>query len=300
MGLESATYISDLVSTNPVGSDAKSAGDDHIRLIKAAVKATFPNVAGAVTPTHTELNYVDGVTSAIQTQLDAKQSVDADLTAISALSGTGILARTGAGTYSERTITAGSGVSVQYGDGVSGNPTISVTPGVGLGDVVGPSSSVDSEIPLFDGTGGKTLKRASLTGVLKATSGVLSAATANTDYLVSDLNGADLLEVGTTTFDTAYTISSTSGSITLDWNNAQHQKQTEPTGAITYTFTAPPGPARLQLIIDSDGTSTAQTITWPGSVVWLGETWAGANNKKSLITFWYDGTSYFAMGANQV
>lgn len=72
MGLESATYISDLVSTNPVGSDAKSVGDDHIRLIKAAVKATFPNVTGAVTPTHTELNYVDGVTSAIQTQLDAK------------------------------------------------------------------------------------------------------------------------------------------------------------------------------------------------------------------------------------
>ena len=31
----------------------------------------------------TELNYVDGVTSAIQTQLDAKQALDADLTALS-------------------------------------------------------------------------------------------------------------------------------------------------------------------------------------------------------------------------
>lgn len=72
MGLETGTYISDLVSTNPTSSDPKSQGDDHLRLIKATVKATFPNVSGAVTPTHTELNYVDGVTSAIQTQLDAK------------------------------------------------------------------------------------------------------------------------------------------------------------------------------------------------------------------------------------
>lgn len=72
MGLETGTYIDSLVATNPVGSDAKSQGDDHIRLIKSTVKATFPNVSGAVTPTHTELNYVDGVTSAIQTQLNAK------------------------------------------------------------------------------------------------------------------------------------------------------------------------------------------------------------------------------------
>lgn len=56
MGLESATYISDLVATNPLGTDLKSQGDDHIRLIKSAIKATFPNVSGAVTATHGELN----------------------------------------------------------------------------------------------------------------------------------------------------------------------------------------------------------------------------------------------------
>ena len=38
-----------------------------------------------ITPTGVELNYVDGVTSAIQTQLDAKQPLDADLTAIAGL-----------------------------------------------------------------------------------------------------------------------------------------------------------------------------------------------------------------------
>src|SRR5512139_2343077 len=72
MGLETATYINGLVSTNPTATDNKSEGDDHIRLLKSTIQATFPSITGAVTATHTELNYVDGVTSAIQTQLDAK------------------------------------------------------------------------------------------------------------------------------------------------------------------------------------------------------------------------------------
>lgn len=63
MALETGTYISDLVSTNPVGAtDPKSQGDDHIRLIKATLLATFPSITGAVTATHSELNILDGVT----------------------------------------------------------------------------------------------------------------------------------------------------------------------------------------------------------------------------------------------
>jgi hypothetical protein len=85
MGLESGSYISDLNSSNPAVKDPKTEGDDHLRLIKAVLKATFPNVTGAITPTQTELNYVDGVTSAIQTQLDGKQSLDPELTAIAGL-----------------------------------------------------------------------------------------------------------------------------------------------------------------------------------------------------------------------
>lgn len=44
------------------------------------------------------------------------------------------------------------------------------------------SNSVDNEIALFSGTGGKTIKRATTSGILKGTSGVISAATAGTDY----------------------------------------------------------------------------------------------------------------------
>lgn len=70
MGLETATYIHELNSSQPGAVDEVNQGDDHLRLIKATVKATFPNITGAVTASHTELNYVDGVTSSIQSQLD--------------------------------------------------------------------------------------------------------------------------------------------------------------------------------------------------------------------------------------
>ena len=58
MGLETGTYISDLVITNPLGSDAKSTSDDHHRLIKSTIKATFPNITGAMTATHIQLNTI--------------------------------------------------------------------------------------------------------------------------------------------------------------------------------------------------------------------------------------------------
>lgn len=48
--------------------------------------------------------------------------------------------------------------------------------------IVGPSSSVDSQIVLFDGTTGKLAKAATTTGLLKATTGVIAAAVSGTDY----------------------------------------------------------------------------------------------------------------------
>ena len=85
MALEDLTgsgkYIDDLVSSNPAAGDNVSEGDDHIRGLKNVLKLSFPAITGAVTPTHTELNYVDGVTSAIQTQLNAITANDWVVTA---------------------------------------------------------------------------------------------------------------------------------------------------------------------------------------------------------------------------
>jgi hypothetical protein len=61
----------------------------------------------------------------------------------------------------------------------SGNLTISAADcGAGAGDVTGQAASVDSEVALFSGTGGKMIKRASLTGIPYLTSGVIGSATA--------------------------------------------------------------------------------------------------------------------------
>lgn len=48
MGLETGTWVDDLVTTNPDGTaDPKSQGDDHLRLIKSVLKSTFPNATRA-------------------------------------------------------------------------------------------------------------------------------------------------------------------------------------------------------------------------------------------------------------
>ena len=61
MALETGTYIDSLNASNPTATDALSQADDHMRLIKSTIKATFPNISGAVTSTHTELNLLDGL-----------------------------------------------------------------------------------------------------------------------------------------------------------------------------------------------------------------------------------------------
>lgn len=106
MAVESATYISQLVDTNPVVGDPVGEGDDHLRMIKEVLKTNFSGINGSgttavtssaaelnvldgipATLTATELGYVDGVTSAIQTQINAKGVGDAVLSADQSWSG---------------------------------------------------------------------------------------------------------------------------------------------------------------------------------------------------------------------
>jgi hypothetical protein len=73
-----STWSGTAASNQPDSGDTATVQAD-LQAIQAAIRTVFPAINGAVLPTHTELNYVDGVTSAIQTQLNARTtSVAAD------------------------------------------------------------------------------------------------------------------------------------------------------------------------------------------------------------------------------
>lgn len=71
MGLETAQYINSLDETYPTGLDSRTTADDHLRLIKASLKRTFPSITSAIGVTDVQLNYVMGLSSSAQDQINA-------------------------------------------------------------------------------------------------------------------------------------------------------------------------------------------------------------------------------------
>src|SRR5262245_15780133 len=110
------------------------------------------------------------------------QPTDADLTALAALSSTGLAARTAANTWAQRALVAGSGISITNGDGAAGNPTITCTVTPGTGTVTSVNGS--------GGTTGLTLTGGPITasgtrtlgGTLAIASGGTGQTTANAGF----------------------------------------------------------------------------------------------------------------------
>lgn len=91
MPLENASYLADLVPTNPQGSDGLGTADDHLRLLKLVLQTTFPKLNAAVTATPAELNTttgMDGRVSSLETHA-LKDNVDNTATSSLTITGTG-------------------------------------------------------------------------------------------------------------------------------------------------------------------------------------------------------------------
>ena len=65
MSLETATYISQLVTTNPVHTDGLNNDDAHMRLVKSCLLATFPNFTAA--PLNSTQAQIDTAVGAVVT-----------------------------------------------------------------------------------------------------------------------------------------------------------------------------------------------------------------------------------------
>tara|TARA_Y100001973_G_scaffold98512_1_gene156217 strand:- start:212 stop:928 length:717 start_codon:yes stop_codon:yes gene_type:complete len=196
MGLETGTFIDSLNSSNPAAGDPVNEGDDHIRLVKSTVKATFPNISGAVTSTHTELNLLDGVT-ANTTELnyvdvatlgtaEASKAITADankdITGIRNLTMTGTLT---VGGNTAATLQAVYPVgSIYINASVSTNPATLLGFGTwtafGAGRVMVGLDSGDTDFDAAEETGGAKTKTLSISE-LPAHTHTIAASTSDTD-----------------------------------------------------------------------------------------------------------------------
>jgi len=174
-------------------------------------------------------------------------------------------------TLANSDIEVGSIVEVVY-DGTNFQMTSVTAATAATGDVSGQASSVDSEIALFSGTGGKTIKRATTTGLLKAASGVIAAATAETDYVTPSgtgtLTNKTLTKPNVNGSVQGITAATDGATVTFDCSAANIHTVTLG-GNRTLALSNTTAGQCLMLELKQDGTGS-RTVTWFSGISWAG------------------------------
>ncbi len=274
MGLETATYISQLVDTNPTSSDPVSQGDDHLRLIKEVLQAQFTTLgAAAVTTTAAELNLLDG-----------KTTLDVEGTAILSTGESGatkFLREDGDGTSSWQTpagttYTAGDGLDLtgtafstdlKANGGLEIDSTeLAVAQGISQYDVAQFATGVaDDDFLRIDGT---AVEGRSASEVLSDIAAVPLAGGTMTGTLLM----ADQIIQKPEIKDYSETKTALSAAATVDIDLEDGNVFTitpDQNTAFTFSNPSPTGKAcAFTLVWTQD--SSDRTISWPGTVDWAG------------------------------
>lgn len=130
----SFTPVGSIAATDAQAAIAEVATDADTALSNHLNDATDAHDASAVSNVPAGNIAATTVQAAIDELDSEKQPLDSDLTAIAALATTGLIARTGTGAVSARTITGTANkITVTNGDGVSGNPTLTIPDSATLG-----------------------------------------------------------------------------------------------------------------------------------------------------------------------
>lgn len=85
MGLEAANYLSELVLTNPTGSDFKYEGDNHLRMLKTVLQNTLPGMSGRIWRKQTKNAGYTPVLNDQMSWLDCTTALTLSLTAAATL-----------------------------------------------------------------------------------------------------------------------------------------------------------------------------------------------------------------------
>lgn len=143
MSLETSTYINGLVVTNPTSSDPVSRGDDHLKLLKSTIKNTFPNVTGAITTTHVEINLLNDATHlAVNNALVRRSGSGAALfSTVSATTLTGTLSTAAQTNITSVGALGGGSISSNFGNINNGGSSIQTT-----GTITSGRSVIDSVV----------------------------------------------------------------------------------------------------------------------------------------------------------
>jgi len=255
MGLESATYISELDSANPTATDPISQGDDHLRLIKAVLKNQFSGLSGttAVTADGAEMNLLNGCT-ATTTELNYL-----DISTLGTSEDSKVVTQTAGGAITLGAAAGDQTVDIASHDLVDG--------GLKLAGTLVTSSA--AEINKLDGYTGTTDELNTLDVTTQGTAEASKAVTSDGSLVTNFADGVvqrpemkDYSETKTTLSAAATVdIDLTTGNVftlTADQNTTFTFSNPSPTGK-SCSFT---------LVWTQD--SSDRTIAWPASVDWAG------------------------------
>ena len=251
MGVETATFISQLSATNPLATDPISEGDDQIRLVKDVLQKQFTSLgAAAVTTTAGEVNILDGVT-ATYAELNYL-----DITTLGQ-------------SEQSKVLTADANGDVTIEDGAFDFDVASHdgTNGLLLGGTLVTASA--TELNLIDGYTGTTAELNTLDVTTQGTAEASKAVTSDGSLVTNFADGVVQRPELKDYSETKVALSA-AASVTCDISTGNVFTLTADQNT-TFVFSNPSPTGKscaFTLIWTQDGSD--RTITWPASVDWAG------------------------------
>ena len=277
MGVETATYISQLSATNPLGTDPISQGDDQIRLVKSVLQSQFTSLgAAAVTTTAAELNLIDGYTG-----------TTAELNTLDVT--------TQGTSEASKVLTADASGDVTIADGAYDFDVASHDGTNGLklaGTLV---TATATELNLIDGYTGTTAELNTLDVTTQGTAEASKVVTSDGSLVT---NFADGVVQRPNFKDYAETKTALSAAATVDIDLTNGNVFTiTPDQNTTFTFSNPSATGHscaFTLVWTQDGSD--RTIAWPASVDWAGGSAPDVTSGSAKI----DVYTFFTMDAGTI